>query len=70
MRTIIIMNNLNFLFRAFLKFLQQKDHKKELKTRQVVSGCDSNTVGLRNIMSDLVESIANAVENSNKNHKY
>ena len=43
-----------------------KDHKKELKTRQVVSGCDSNTVGLSNIMSDLVESIANAVENSNE----
>ena len=43
-----------------------KDHKKELKTRQVVSGNESNTVGLSNIMSDLVESIANAVENSNE----
>ena len=40
-----------------------KDHKKELKTRQVVSGNESNTVGLSNIMSDLVESLANAVEN-------
>jgi hypothetical protein len=39
-----------------------KDHKKSLKTRQVVSGCDSNTVGLSNIMSDLVESLANAVD--------
>ena len=43
-----------------------KDHKKELKTRQVVSGCDSNTVGLSNIMSDLVESIANAIEESHE----
>ena len=40
-----------------------KDHKKELKTRQVVSGNESNTVGLSNIMSDLTESLANAVEN-------
>jgi hypothetical protein len=40
-----------------------KDHKKELKTRQVVSGNESNTVGLSNIMSDLVESLANAIEN-------
>jgi molybdopterin converting factor small subunit len=40
-----------------------KDRKKQLKTRQVVSGCDSNTVGLSNIMSDLIESIANAIEN-------
>ena len=39
-----------------------KDHKKELKTRQVVSGNQSNTVGLSNIMSDLTESLANAVE--------
>ena len=40
-----------------------KDHKRELKTRQVVSGCDSNTVGLFNIMSDLTESLANGVSN-------
>ena len=26
-------------------------------------GCDSNTVGLSNIVSELLESIANAVEN-------
>ena len=40
-----------------------KDHMKELKTRQVVTGNESNTVGLSNIMSDLVESLANAIEN-------
>ena len=34
-----------------------KDHKKSLKTCQVVSGCDSNTVGLSTSMSDLVESL-------------
>ena len=38
-----------------------KDHKKELKTRQVVSGNESNTVGLSNIMSDLVESLTNVI---------
>ena len=31
-----------------------KDHKKELKTRQVVSGCDSNTVGLSNIIANAI----------------
>ena len=42
-------------------FLQLKDHKKTLDTRAVVSACDSYTVGLSNILSDFIESVANAV---------
>ena len=38
-----------------------KDHKKEDGWRPVVSGCNSNTLGLSNILSDLVESVCGAV---------
>ena len=36
-----------------------KDHKKDLKTRPVVSGNESNTVGLSNMASEVAESVAN-----------
>ena len=36
-----------------------KDHKKELKTRPVVAGNESNTLGLSNMASEVIESIAN-----------
>ena len=39
-----------------------KDHKKEPGWRPVVSGCNSNTVGISNILSDVIESICNAIE--------
>ena len=39
-----------------------KDHKKEPGWRPVVSGCNSNTVGISNILSDILESICNAIE--------
>ena len=42
-------------------FLQLKDHKEVLDMRAVVPACDSYTVGLSNILSELVESVANAV---------
>ena len=39
-----------------------KDHKKEPGWRPVVSGCNSNTLGISNILSDIIESICNAIE--------
>ena len=42
-------------------YLLYKDHKKEKgKTRPVVTGCTSNTRGLSNSVSDLLESVANS----------
>ena len=38
-----------------------KDHKKEPGWRPVVSGCNSNTVGLSNILSDIIESVCNSI---------
>ena len=43
-------------------FLQLKDHKAVLDSRGVVSACNSNTVGLSNILSEILESVANGVE--------
>ena len=42
-------------------FLQLKDHKAILDTRAIVFACDSYTVGFSNILSELIESVANAV---------
>ena len=40
-----------------------KDHKQEPgKTRPVVTGCSSNTLGLSNGVSDVLESVANSEE--------
>ena len=43
------------------KYFLFKDHKKEEAWRPVVSGCSSNTLGLSNLLSEGVESAANAV---------
>jgi hypothetical protein len=39
-----------------------KDHKKTRQTRPVVSGCDSNTAGMSHLVSELLEAVANSVE--------
>ena len=39
-----------------------KDHKENRATRAVVSGCDSNTLGLSNVVSELLEAFCNCVE--------
>ena len=39
------------------KYFMHKDHKKEGGYRPVVSGCTSNTLGLSNLLSDIVESL-------------
>ena len=38
-----------------------KDHKKEGGWRPVVAGCNSNTLGMSNLVSDMVESICGAI---------
>ena len=46
------------------KYFLFKDHKKEKEAyRPVVSGCSSNTLGLSNLLSEMVESVCNSVEN-------
>ena len=39
-----------------------KDHKKEPGWRPVVSGCNCNTVGISNILSDIVEYICSSID--------
>ena len=43
-------------------YYMHKDHKEGGGWRPVVSGCNSNTLGLSNLLSDCIESIANSVE--------
>ena len=43
------------------KYYLYKDHKKVESWRPVVSGCFSNTLGLSNILSDIVESICGSM---------
>ena len=45
------------------KYYLYKDHKKVESWRPVVSGCSSNTLGLSNLLSEMIESVANAVDN-------
>jgi len=45
------------------KYFLYKDHKAEGGYRPVVSGCNSDTLGLSNTLSEVVESVANAVRN-------
>ena len=40
-----------------------KDHKSEGGWRQVVGGCSSNTLGLSNMISELLEAVTAAKEN-------
>ena len=44
------------------KYLIFKDHKKEGGYRPMVSGCTSNTLGLSNMLSDIVESLCLSVK--------
>ena len=37
-----------------------KDHKAEGGFRQVVGGCSSNTLGLSNLLSEVLESLASS----------
>ena len=43
------------------KYYLFKDHKKTESWRPVVSGCSSNTLGLSNILSDIVESLCGSM---------
>ena len=45
-----------------LMYYMYKDHKAEPWWRPVVSGCNSNTVGISTLLSDIVESVCNAIE--------
>ena len=42
-------------------YYMYKDHKKEGGWRPVVSGCNSNTLGLSNLLSDMVESVCGSI---------
>ena len=44
------------------KYYLFKDHKKSESWRPVVSGCSSNTLGLSNMLSDIVESICGSIK--------
>ena len=44
-------------------YFMYKDHKNEGGWRPVVSGCNSNTLGLSNVLSDLVESVCESMKN-------
>ena len=46
------------------KYYLFKDHKKSESWRPVVSGCSSNTLGLSNMLSDIVESICGSMKDS------
>ena len=44
------------------KYFMFKDHKEGGGWRPVVSGCSSNTLGMSNLLSEVVESICSSVE--------
>ena len=54
-----IMNSEN----AAPKYYMFKDHKVEGGYRPVVSGCNSNSLGLSNTLSEVVESVCKSVDN-------
>ena len=43
-------------------YYMYKDHKSEPSWRPVVRGCNSNNVGISTILSDIVESVCNLIE--------
>ena len=45
------------------KYMMYKDHKKGGGWRPVVSGCSSNTLGLSNLLSDIIESVCQSISN-------
>ena len=45
------------------KYFLFKDHKKKESWPPVVSGCSSNTLGLSNLLSDIVESVCGSISN-------
>ena len=51
------------LFQYALMYYMHKDHQDGDGWRPVISGCNSNTLGQSNLLSDCIESIANSVEN-------
>ena len=44
-------------------YLMYKDHKPGTKTRPTATGCSSNTLGLSNAVSEILESVSLAVPN-------
>ena len=48
---------------AATKYYMYKDHKTEGGYRPVVSGCNSDTLGLSNTLSEVVEAVCMAVDN-------
>ena len=44
-------------------YFMYKDHKVEGGYRPVVGGCNSDSLGLSNILSEVVEAVANSIEN-------
>ena len=45
-------------------YLMYKDHKEKRATRPVVTGCNSNTRGFSNSVSDVLESVNKAKEDA------
>ena len=43
-------------------YMLAKDHKADLAWRKVVSGCDSDTLGLSNSVSEGLEAVCNSVD--------
>ena len=43
-------------------YLLAKDHKAEMGWRKVVTGCDSDTLGLSNSVSELLEAVCNSLD--------
>ena len=45
------------------RYYMYKDHKREGGWRPVVSGCNSHTLGLSNLLSEVIESLCISIEN-------
>ena len=44
-------------------YYMYKDHKKEGGWRPVMAGCNSNTLGLSNLLSDMIEAVCGSIIN-------
>ena len=58
----IVKSKLSSSENAAPMYFMYKDHKVEGGYRPVVGGCNSDSLGLSNILSEAVESVANSVE--------